>query len=52
MSSPPTEQPHLSTASIEDISISVKKSAVKRCIALGAAADSAVPCTVACLYSP
>ena len=48
----PKEQAHLSTASIEDISISVENlTAVKTCIVL-TAADSAVPGTVACLYNP
>lgn len=49
----PKEVSHLSTASIEDISISViNLTAVKSRIVLRTAADSAVPGTVACLYNP
>lgn len=49
----PKEQSHLSTASIEDMSISVKNlTAVKTCIVLRTVADSAVSGTVACLYNP
>jgi len=49
----PKEQPHLSTAATEDISISVKNlTAVKTYIVLCRVADSAASGTVAWLYNP